>query len=90
MANVAQTQDPKIARQPPEPLSQHQELSDVHILDSGEIMAGGYTANLSGHSDGYHAQGVAVAVSNKLTPLIIEVTPVNKRIMRPRIRHCSD
>ena len=41
----------------------------------------------SGHSDGYHAQGVAVAVSNKLTPLIIEVTLVNERIMRLRIRH---
>ena len=32
-------------------------------------------------------QGVAVAVSNKLTPMIIEVTPVNERIMRLRIRH---
>jgi len=28
----------------------------------------------------YHARGVAVAVSNKLTPMIIEVTPVNKRL----------
>ena len=40
-------------------------------------------------SDGYHAQGVAVAVSNKLTPMIIiiEVTPVNECIMRQRIHH---
>ena len=30
---------------------------------------------------------VVVAVSNKLTPMIIEETPVNKRIMRLRIRH---
>ena len=30
---------------------------------------------------------LAVAVSNKLTPMIIEVTPVNERIMRLRIRH---
>ena len=36
---------------------------------------------------GYHSQGVAVAVSNKLTPMIIEVTPANERIMRLRIRH---
>ncbi len=50
-------------------------------------MAGGYTYYCSGRSDGYHAQGVAVAVSNKLTPMIIEVTPVNERIMRRRIRH---
>ena len=39
------------------------------------------------HSDGYHAQGVTVAVSNKLTPMIIEVTPVNEHIMRQSIRH---
>ena len=45
-------------------------------------MVGGYTYYWSGHSDGYHAQGVAVAVSNKLTLMIIEVTIVNERIMR--------
>ena len=50
-------------------------LSEVWRPDSGEIMAGGYTDYWSGHSDGYHAQGVAVAVSNNLTP-------VNERIMR--------
>ena len=45
-------------------------LSEVQRPDSGEIMAGGYTYYWSGHSDGYHAQGVAVSVSNKLTPMI--------------------
>jgi len=60
-------------------------LSEVRRPDCGEIMAGGYTYYWSGCSYGYHAQGVAVAVSNKLTPLIIEVTPVNERIMRLRI-----
>ena len=54
-------------------------LYDVRRPDSGEIMAGGYTYYWSRHSDGYHVQGVAVAVSNKLTPMIIEVTPVNER-----------
>ena len=48
-------------------------------------MAGGYTYYCSGRSDGYHAQAVAVAMSNKLTPMIIEVTLVNKRIMSLRI-----
>ena len=62
-------------------------LSEVRRPDSGEIMAGGYTYYWSGRSDGYHSQGVAVAVSNKLTPMIIEVTPVNEHIMRLRIRH---
>ena len=45
------------------------------------------TYDWSGGSDGYHAQGVVVAVSIKLTPMIIEVTLVNERIMRLRIRH---
>ena len=62
-------------------------LSEVWRQDCGEIMAGGYTYYWSGRSDGYHAQGVAVAVSNKLTPMIMEVTPVNERIMKLRIRH---
>ena len=62
-------------------------LSEVWRPDCGEIMVGGYTYYWSGHSDGYHAQGVAVAVSNNLTPMIIEVTPVNKRIMKLRICH---
>ena len=50
-------------------------LSEVRTQDCGEIMVGGYTYYWSGRSDGYHAEGVAVAVSNKLTPMIIEVTP---------------
>ena len=50
-------------------------------------MAGGYTYYWSGRSDGYHTQGDAAAVSNKLTHMIIEVTPLNERIMRLRIRH---
>ena len=39
-------------------------LSEVRKMDCGEIMAGGYTYYWSGRSDGYHTQGVAVAVSN--------------------------
>ena len=61
-------------------------LSEVWRPDCGDIMAGGYTHSWSGRSDGYHAQGVAVAVSNKLTPMISEVTLVNERIITLRIR----
>jgi len=32
--------------------------------------------------DGYHTRGVAEAGSSNLTPMIIEVTPVNEPIMR--------
>ena len=62
-------------------------LAEVWRPDCDETMAGGYTYYWSGRSDGSHAQGVAVAVSNKLTPMIIKVTPVNERIMRRRIHH---
>ena len=62
-------------------------LSEVQRLDCGVIMVGGYTYYWSSCSDGYHAQGVAVAVSNMLTPMIIEVTAVNKHGMTLRIRH---
>ena len=49
-------------------------------------MARGSTYYWTSHSDGYHAQGVSEAVSNKLTPMIIEVTLVKERFMRLRIR----
>ena len=58
-------------------------LSEVRRPDCGEIMVGGHTYYWSGCSDGYHAQGVAVALSNKLIPMIIVVTPVNERIILP-------
>ena len=57
-------------------------LSEVRRPDCVKIMANAYSYSWSGHSDGYHAQGVAVAVFNKLTPMVIEVTPVNEHIMR--------
>ena len=44
-------------------------LYEVWKLGCGEIMAGGKMYYWSGGSDGYHAQGVAVAVSNKLTQM---------------------
>ena len=62
-------------------------LSQIQRVDSGEIMAGGYTYCWSGRSEDCNAQGVAVTVSNKLIPMIIEVILVNERIMRLRIRH---
>ena len=62
-------------------------LNEVRTPDSGKIMESGYPYYWTVHCDGYHAQGVPAAVSNKLNPMIIEVTPVNERIMRRRIHH---
>ena len=57
-------------------------FSEVRRPDCGEIMVGGYTYYWSGRTDGYHSQGVAVAVSNMQTQMIIEVTHINERIRR--------
>ena len=57
-------------------------ISEIWRPNCGEIVVSRYTYNWSGRSDVYHAEGSAAAVSNKLTPMIIEVTPVNERIMR--------
>ena len=45
-------------------------LSEVQRPESGGNMAGGSIYYWSGQSDGYLVQGVSVAVSNKLTPMI--------------------
>ena len=45
-------------------------FSEVRRPDCSDIMVGGYTYDGSGRSDGYYTQGVAVAVSNRLTPMI--------------------
>ena len=62
-------------------------LSEVRRPKSGEISCGGYTYYWSGRLDGYHSEGVAIAVSDRLVPMVVEVTPVNERIMRLRLRH---
>ena len=63
-------------------------FSEVRRPDCGEIMAGGYTYYIGLVTLMVTMpQGVAVAVSNKLTPMTIEVTSDNERIMRLRIRH---
>ena len=63
-------------------------LSEVRRQDSGEVMVEGHTYFWSGCSGNYHAQGVAVVVSNKLIQMIIiENTPVNEHIMRLEIHY---
>jgi len=56
--------------------------SEVRRQDCSESMVSGDIDDWSGHSDGYHAQGVTAAVSNKLTPMTIQAIPVNERVMR--------
>ena len=38
-------------------------------------------------SNGAHLKGVAIGVSSRLQPSVVEVIPVDKRIMRLRLKH---
>ena len=62
-------------------------LSEVRRPGTGEIRVGGYTYYWSGRADGHHTQGVAMAVADRLVPLIRDVTPVSERILRLRLVH---
>ena len=62
-------------------------LTEVRRPGSGMTVVGGYTYYWSGRSDGRHTEGVAVAVANWLAPMIMQVTPVNERLLRLRIKH---
>ena len=61
-------------------------LSEVRRPGSGSTSVGGYTYYWSGRSDGHHLQGVAIAVSGRLQPSVVEVTPVDERIMVMRLK----
>ncbi|XP_069982177.1 uncharacterized protein [Penaeus vannamei] len=61
-------------------------LSKVRRPSSGMTSVGGYTYYRSGHSDGHHLQGVAIAISSRLQPSVVEVTPVDERIMVLRLK----
>ncbi|KAG0730164.1 Craniofacial development protein 2 [Chionoecetes opilio] len=62
-------------------------LSETRRPGSGETSSGGYTYYWSGMSNGHRVRGVAIGVSSKLQPSVVEVTPVDERIMRVRMKH---
>ena len=61
-------------------------LLEVRSPGSGTTSVGGYTYYWSGRSNGHHLQGVAIAVSGRLRPSVVEVTPVNEHIMVMRLK----
>ncbi|XP_069972314.1 uncharacterized protein [Penaeus vannamei] len=61
-------------------------LSVVRRPGRGTISVGGYTYYRSGRSDGHHLQGVVIAISSRLQPSLVEVIPVNERIMVLRLK----
>ena len=62
-------------------------LSETRRPGSGETSSGGYTYYWSGMSDGTHLRGVAIGISSRLQPSVVEVIPVDERIMRLRLKH---
>ena len=62
-------------------------VSEVRRPGSGVASVGGYTYYWSGRADGHHWEGVAIAISNRLQPSVVEVAPVDERIMVMRLKH---
>ena len=61
-------------------------LSEARRHFSSMISVDGYTYYWSGRSDGHHLQGVAMAISSRLQPSVVEVTSVDERIMVLRLK----
>ncbi|XP_069972960.1 uncharacterized protein [Penaeus vannamei] len=64
-------------------------LAEVRRPGSGTISVGGYTYYWSRHSDGHHLQGVAMVISSRLQPSVVEVTPIDEHIMVMRLKQSS-
>ena len=62
-------------------------LSETRRPGSGDISSRGFTYYWSGMSNGARLRGVAIAISSKLQSSVVEVTPVDERIMRLRMKH---
>ena len=56
--------------------------SETRRPGSGETSSKGFTCYWSGMSNGHHVKGVAIGVSSRLQPSVVEVIPVDERIMR--------
>ena len=62
-------------------------LSETRRPGSGETSSEGYTYYWSGMSNGARLRGVAIGISSRLQPSVVEVTPVDERILRMRLKH---
>ena len=62
-------------------------LSKTRRSGSGETNSKGITYHWSGMSNGHHVKGVTIGISSRLQPSVVEVNPVDERIMRLRLKH---
>ena len=64
-------------------------LQEVRWPDSGTKNVSDTTFLWSGRKDGYHREGVALAIHRKLMPTCVSWTPVDERILSARFRHTA-
>ena len=62
-------------------------LSETWRPSSGETSSKGFTYYWSSMSNGHHVRGAAIGISSRLQPSVLEITPVDERIMRLRPKH---
>ena len=58
-------------------------LSETRRPGSGK----GFTYYWSGMSNRHHVKGIAIGISSRLQPSVVEVPLVDERIMRLRLKH---
>ena len=56
-------------------------LSETRRPGSGETSSKGFTYYWSAMSNAHHVKGVAIGFYSRLQPSVVEVTPVDERIM---------
>ena len=61
-------------------------LSETRRPGSGETSSKGFTYYWFAMSNGHHVMGVVIGIC-RLKPSVAEVTPVDERIMRLRLKH---
>ena len=64
-------------------------LQEVRWPDSGTKNVSDTTFLWSGRKDGYHREGVALAIHRKLMPTYVSWTPVDEHILSARFRHTA-
>ena len=62
-------------------------LSETRRPGSGETSSKGFTYYWSSRSNGHHVKRIAIGISSRLQPSVVEVTPVDERIMRLRLKY---
>ena len=63
------------------------QLCETRRPDSSKISSRGFTNNWSRKGYGTRLKGVAIGISNRLQPSVVEVIPVDEHILQFRLRH---